>query len=389
MKIHTCQTTRERVLYSVTVHNPSSERGYFTSSSHQSVAQTPHSAAAETPTQSVQRGYSPSAKTSSLFSAVALPPQQTPVKMQTSASAPARRVISKQRSKASLPTRLKATQPERAGYKTSQAAAGKPYQSRLFAATGGSAQGSYKTTSSHVSYPHSVPASYKQNAPVSQRLNSKPSYTSTNQIPSRASSVQALGRSMKPAQGARDLPAGNPPQRFAPTKTYNIPQRFGGFPIRRLKDPEEEEAGVQKPQSYTTSPPPTYRPQVPQQAASYRPQVPQQAASYRPQVPQQAASYMPQTPQGPQASQQAASYRPQAPSVHKPSTWKRIKPGHSRILPLRVLLLQLQVLIETDVRRLQLFISVLQGWTFTKMENDKTAELTKLLLLCMMLFCPH
>ncbi|XP_056255729.1 secreted protein C-like [Seriola aureovittata] len=273
---------------SVSGQSPSRERGYDSSSSHQSAAQTPRSAAAKTPARYGQGGFSSS---SSLFSAGVPPPLlQYSERMQTSATGPARRVSSQRRSKASKPSSFSSTQNARASYNPSQAEAGNPYQSKLFPAAGGSAQGSYNPTSNRVSYTQSLPAAYKQNAPVgfaprsvkapaSQRLNYKPSYTSTEQSPSR--NLAASGSSR----------AGTSPQLFAPTRTHDIPHRYGGFAIRRLKDPvDEKEAGVQRPQPYKP------------QAAPYKPQ----AAPYKP---------------------QAVPYKPQAPSVHQASKWKRIRPG--------------------------------------------------------------
>ncbi|XP_071356985.1 uncharacterized protein [Trachinotus anak] len=313
---------------SASVQGPSRERGFFTSSSHQSAAQKPPSAAAKTPAYYGQRSFSPSVKSSTLFSAGALPPQQGSVKMQTSVSAPARRVYKNGQTKATKPSSFSSTQNERMGYNPSQALAGKMYQSKLFPATGGNAQGSYKPTStmtsSHVSYTQSLPATYKQKAvgfeprsvkmPTSQRFNYKPSYTSTEQMPSRTSSM--LGSNRNPAQGAHNLPAsgssraGTSPQHFAPTRTHNIPQRYGGFAIRRLKEPvDQKEVGVQRPQSST----------VPPKTGFEKPQAPRQTPSYQPQAPRQTPSYQPQAPR------QTPSYQPQAPSVHQPSKWKRVK----------------------------------------------------------------
>lgn len=51
-------------------------------------------------------------------------------------------------------------------------------------------------------------------------------------------------------------------QRFAPSKTFKIPPRFGGYAIRRLKEPEQRELSVR--QIYTAPP---------QQQASSKPQV--------------------------------------------------------------------------------------------------------------------
>ncbi|XP_041867256.1 uncharacterized protein LOC121656289 [Melanotaenia boesemani] len=54
---------------------------------------------------------------------------------------------------------------------------------------------------------------------------------------------------------------------FAPVSVYEIPQRFGGSPIRRLRDPaEQDQMRIQKPQQTPTAPlqqMPYYKPQLP------------------------------------------------------------------------------------------------------------------------------
>lgn len=263
----------------------------FTSASHQSAAQKFPSAAAETAYYG-QRGNSPSVKSSSLFSAVAPASQRNPVRMQTSASARARRVSSHRSAKASTPSHLSSPQNGRIGNNPGQTEVGKPYRSKLFPGTGGNAQGSY-SRSLPVSNKHSAPVGFQPRSlekPTNQRLSYKPSYTSTEQIPSSPSSLQASWNSRTSTQGARNLPAsgsggaGTSGQRFAPTRTHSIPQRFGGFAIRRLRDPadQKEESGGKPQQTYMAP------------------------------------------------SQQTASYKPQVQSVHQASKWKRMRPrqGH-------------------------------------------------------------
>ncbi|TNN45084.1 hypothetical protein EYF80_044729 [Liparis tanakae] len=64
-----------------------------------------------------------------------------------------------------------------------------------------------------------------------------------------------------PAEGPlRWRGTGTSGQGFAPSRTYNIPQRFGGFAIRRLKEPADQKVvGVMKPQKSYMRPlaPPT------------------------------------------------------------------------------------------------------------------------------------
>lgn len=221
-------------------HNPSSKSKL---ASPWSAAQFAPRAAAETPTIYGQRGHTPM-RSSSLFGA------DDPVRMQTSASSPARRVTSHQasRSPASQSKQSFVNGGYREGYKP---------------------PGTSSMISARMSYGGSVPVSGKHNAyehsrlqkPTSDRLH----YTSTAQIPSNTGSYQASWSSNNAAQGAHGIPSsGNSPsgtsgQRFAPTRTYNIPPRFGGFAIRRLRTPDDQkEEGDRKPQQTFTTPQQTY-----------------------------------------------------------------------------------------------------------------------------------
>ncbi|XP_028256048.1 uncharacterized protein LOC114432318 [Parambassis ranga] len=162
---------------------------------------------------------------SRLFSQIGPPvPDRPPAQMQTSASAPARRVSTHHASEPSTRTTYTLTD------------ARKPHISTLF--------------------PSFIPAN------------------SNHQTP----------RTRYSAQGTHHFPAsvriaaGTSSQMFAPTQIYRIPQRFGGYDIRRLKEP-----AVQQCQT-PISPPP----------------------------------------------QQGPTYLTQGPSVHQGVTWRRFKPhpGH-------------------------------------------------------------
>ncbi|XP_038581385.1 uncharacterized protein LOC119907769 [Micropterus salmoides] len=245
----------------------------FTMASHQSAAQKARSASAKSPVYNIATG------SSSLFSAGALAPQTHSVRLPTSGSAPARRVSSRRRPDLSKPSCFSPSQNERTRSDPSQTEAAKPYQSRLFTVNRGHAQGSSKSTStSNMAYSQLFPVSSigsvrpgSLEMPTSQRLSYKPSYASSEQITSSTGSLQASWNSRNSAQGARNLPAF---QRFVPTKTLNIPQCFGGYAIRRLKKPDQEEEGVQKPQqTYTAR---SWRP------ASPEPHVPSKLLRIRP-----------------------------------------------------------------------------------------------------------
>ncbi|XP_042290441.1 uncharacterized protein LOC121912395 [Thunnus maccoyii] len=205
----------------------------FRPASHQSAAQKPPSTAFATPAYYGQsssmlnqkhapRGFSH--KSSHLFSPRAPAPasQRKYVQMQTSASAPARRSSSRSSKASKKPSSFSYSQNERTRHNPSQTEAGNPYNT-------------YKPTSNRAS-------SHSLKAPTSSRT-------------------------------------GTSAQNFAPTEIHSIPQRFGGFAIRRLKEPDQKEVSVQKPQQTYTAP-----------------------------------------------SQQLASYKPPVPSVHQESKWKRVRP---------------------------------------------------------------
>ena len=95
-----------------------------------------------------------------------------------------------------------------------------------------------------------------------------------------------------PASGTSSVETSG--QGFAPSRIHNIPQRFGGYAIRRLKEPaDQKEVSVRKQQQ-------TY------------------VAPQRPLAPQQ------QTHVAPQRS--STSYKPQVQSVSQDPRWKRMRP---------------------------------------------------------------
>lgn len=236
------------------IHDPSSKSKL---ASPWSAAQFAPRAAAETPAIYGQGGHTPM-RSSSLFSA------DDPVQMQTSASSPARRVTSRQafHSPASQRQQFNTNGGHREGYKP-------PSTSSM--------------TSAHGSYGGSVPVSSTQNAYENSRLQKPMSHrlhhTSSAQIPSNTGSYQASWNSNNAAQGAHGIPSsGNghsetSGQRFAPTRIYDIPHRFGGFAIRRLQTPDDqEEESIRKPQQTYMSPSQqTYT--APSQSESSRQQV--------------------------------------------------------------------------------------------------------------------
>ncbi|XP_030597571.1 uncharacterized protein LOC115788606 [Archocentrus centrarchus] len=163
-------------------------------------------------------------------------PASAAVQMQTSASAPARRV-SKHKSRPSSVSFDRAITRN----VPIQTAAGKPYQNQWLPVNVGNTQGSYMPSSTS-----------------NMKVSYNPSYTSLEQRPTSRNPLQASWGFSNIAQGARNLPVygsdtvGNSTWRFAPSRTYEIPERFGGYAIRRLSELKEEV--VQKPQTATSPP---------------------------------------------------------------------------------------------------------------------------------------
>ncbi|KAL7381822.1 hypothetical protein ABVT39_011863 [Epinephelus coioides] len=194
-------------------------------------------------------------QSSSLFSSGAPVPNRSPVRTKTSASAPARRVTSRHGSEASKPSSFSSRQNQGTRNNPSQTGAGKPYRSKLFSVNAGNAQETYKPTS--MSNMASSYGSYGRSPSVSDKQSVSTSFQPRGVAPSS----QRLSYSRNPVQEAHNPPAsrssraGTSGQRFAPSKVHNIPERYGGSPIRRLRDPDNQRAGsVRKPQqTYVSS----------------------------------------------------------------------------------------------------------------------------------------
>ncbi|CAJ1083588.1 adhesive plaque matrix protein-like isoform X4 [Xyrichtys novacula] len=286
-----------------------------------------------------QKDYFLNQKSSSLFSPRAVSPQRHAVRMQTSATAPARRVSIHRTSKIPRPSTLYSTKKETIS------------------------SNRYNTPSSHLTQSQSL-SFRNQNAPngVQPRSFQNPShqrlgYTSTEQNPSSVSSYQ------KPSWKSRSpTPSDNNPAdsrdsgsvRYAPTRTYNIPEQFGGYAIRRLRNPDEQETSAMKPQQtnrVSSAHSVSYRPQVPSfvesgqtytapsaQDVSYKQQFQSvnkpawdsaatsaHHASYKPQV--QNIRKPQQTQTAPLA--QTVSYKPQFQSVRKPEQTHAASVAHT------------------------------------------------------------
>ncbi|XP_047461442.1 uncharacterized protein LOC125020184 [Mugil cephalus] len=205
---------------SVSIQSPSREGYFILSSIQQPVSQKP------VPAYSGQGGWS-SMKSSTLFDADAPASQSHSA---TSARAPGRRASPR----TSKPISRK--KPKQAG---------SVYKSRLFPVTEEYTQHEYQPspTSNAVSSP-----AYNQNGFKPRSL----------VVPSKR--VQSYKSSYAPVE---QNPSGTR-EKYAPTRTYNIPEHLGGFAIRRLKEPiNQREAGVQTPDQSSTSW---------QQMGSYEPQ---------------------------------------------------------------------------------------------------------------------
>nr|XP_020510639.1 adhesive plaque matrix protein-like isoform X1 [Labrus bergylta] len=230
----------------------------------------------------VQGRYAAAQLSSSLFN-----PAWQGTAVQTSATAPAKRVSLHRTSKTSYPSSTLNN------YFPSQIEGANSYQH---------AQGRYSPSS----------LSSKQNAagfqPRSVQMpnNQGFSYTATEQ------------NSMSPVQGVRNPAASgrSAGQRYAPTRTHNIPEHFGGSVIRRLTGPE---GSVRNPQQTYLAPSAqtvNYNPQVqsirnPQQTYS-APSA--QTVNYNPQV--QSIRNPQQTYSAPSA--QTVNYNPQVQSIRNP-----------------------------------------------------------------------
>lgn len=214
----------------VSVQSLSSEKNSFKSASH-STAQRPFGSAAKTPVWPGQRGSS-----SRQFSTDAS------TKVQPLGCSLGRRVHAHRHSGPFQPFLSRKTPSQR-----------KLYQSELFAVNGGNVQGSYKPSSnmasSHVSYSkHPPDEPYRQHALVSFEPYSLETPSNQDRLCSASICMDSGQASWNrnPAQGAHNLPVsegsrvGTSARRFAPSRTYIIPQRFGGYAIRRLKANQKE-----------------------------------------------------------------------------------------------------------------------------------------------------
>ncbi|CAK6961104.1 uncharacterized protein LOC121912395 [Scomber scombrus] len=142
-------------------------------------------------------------------------------------------------------------------------------------------------------------------------------FSTSNEGPRYSPSQSGAGNpslSIYQQKGSPNSRAGTSGQRFAPTKTHNIPERFGGFAIRRLGDTDQKVQNTWKPQqTYMAPTQQTYMAPT-QQTYAARPQQTYAA------LPQQ--TYMAPT-------QQTVSYKPPVQSAHKPSKWLRVRPQHA------------------------------------------------------------
>ncbi|XP_034417609.1 uncharacterized protein LOC117750480 [Cyclopterus lumpus] len=120
---------------------------------------------------------------------------------------------------------------------------------------------------------------------------------------------------------SRTSSTGTSGQGFAPSRNHNIPQRFGGFAIRRLKEPaDQKEVSVRKPQQAYVAP---QRPLVPLHQAYVAPQKPLALQHQAYVAPQKPLALQHQDYVAPQRS--SASHKPQVLSVRPEASWKRIR----------------------------------------------------------------
>ncbi|KAG7500514.1 hypothetical protein JOB18_021168 [Solea senegalensis] len=200
------QGTRRTGQYLPSSSASSRERNYLTSSSQQSAAQRPRSSPANTPAFSSQgRSASPHppAQKATLFRSNSYVPNS--VQMRTSATAPAQRLTSKH---ALL----------------SPAGPANTYPSKSAS----------NVESSAVFAPRSMQVK------TNQRFNN-PRYTSQQ----NEAGVSSLWNTNAGQPGSH-LGSNPGSQRFAPTKTLSIPERFGGFAIRRLREPVDQKPAPQQ-----------------------------------------------------------------------------------------------------------------------------------------------
>ncbi|XP_071060853.1 uncharacterized protein [Pseudochaenichthys georgianus] len=155
-------------------------------------------------------------KSSSLFGAGDPEPNQIPARTKTSSSVRAKLV-----SKTDKPSRPSASK------NPSQTEVVNPY--KLYSGNAGNARRSYKATSMASSYGTSLESNVG-NGPIFKPRSYSTSYDS---------------------KSSREGTSG---KKLAPTKTHIIPDRFGGYAIRRLKAPGQEKVSVRKPQQAYQTP---------------------------------------------------------------------------------------------------------------------------------------
>ncbi|XP_029918790.1 uncharacterized protein LOC115367258 isoform X2 [Myripristis murdjan] len=297
-------TLRTGQYLSSPVQSPSRESYSFTSASHQPVGQS-SSTATKTPAYYGQSsamlfkeqsaGFFPSNGDSRqpprLFTRGTHVPKQDYSQLKSSASSPARRVSLRRTNFEALKAAPRAPDQSEStdSYNPSYSQGIKAYRSLLFSANGGgNVQGEPNFIPRAVkssSFSHGQPApAYSQNTPSSLlqqhsvqmpitrgHVRYQPSYTSTAEkhIPNSVGSPKVLWNTRTTTQEAHNLPASGSGQtqyggtetsgpRFAPTVVHKIPKPYGGFPIRRLRDPVESIADVKRPQptqlTYTAPP---------------------------------------------------------------------------------------------------------------------------------------
>ncbi|XP_034418109.1 uncharacterized protein LOC117750833 [Cyclopterus lumpus] len=172
-----------------------------------------------------------------------------------------------------------------------------------------SGRNSYSTESSSLSS-----AAASRRIPVRTKTSAS---AAARRVSSRRSSVGSKPRN-NPSQtlvpmtvrnplSSRTSSTGTSGQGFAPSRNHNIPQRFGGFAIRRLKEPaDQKEVSVRKPQQAYVAP---QKPLALQHQDYVAPQKP---------LALQHQDYV-----APQRS--SASHKPQVLSVRPEASWKRIR----------------------------------------------------------------
>ncbi|XP_034748649.1 protein app1-like [Etheostoma cragini] len=161
--------------------------------------------------------------------------------------------------------------------------------------------------------PHRSPIRTKTSSSVvAKRVSQRPGSKPLKRFSTRKNKGEMSKHSMKTPES----------QQYAPTNTYTIPDQFGGFSIKRLKDldlaPQSYEPPQRQaiPQVQSYEPPQRQRPAAPQSfVAPKRPAAPQSFVA--PQHPAAPPSYV-------APDKQSVSYTPWIPGVDQ-VTWLRVK----------------------------------------------------------------